>query len=1604
MSASLKRKEISPVLRLRDIFEGMGKSKESDNRDTGDQRMVFSGNPFSIRKFDGRNFAVWKSQIQAYLVVKDVWDAIDKDPPAGSHSGATVTRDYAEWAESNMIARSILLLSLEDSQATLVLGLDKAKDIWQRLESAYENVSQVNKLVLSKQFYDSKMYENERAIDYVSRMKKIADQLRESTPGFKETDLIMRIICGLSSRYQALVTHWLTNDQWQKMTLSTLIPHLIAHEQMTNKSKPYEKQKRTEECNAASTSRSATKSKKEEKKEENSTGGTKKYSSKKEWYADQTCHGCGKKGHFKRECPTQQQESLMATTQFSKDSGDWVVDSGASRHMAFDRRLFKTYTTLDPPERVKFGNQSTALGLGSGDVEIKIMNTAIILRDVLHVPNVGRNLLSVSAATRNGNQALFTSAGVEIVNKHGKSILRAERVGNLYKVLSEAELDNEDLVASVSKQDQALSVWHERLAHASIHTIVKMRDSVEGLIGVPSKVPAKGLGDEINCEPCVRAKHARSPNNWSSSRQRSSVPGEVLHFDICGPIGKGRNNEKYILLAKDEATDYRYVINMTDKSKAHDSMKQIVTWSRADTHKLPHIIVTDNGSEFTSGKSKEWFAKESIMHKTSAPYEPSQNGFIERENRTILEAARAMLYSAGLSEKFWPDAVLTSCYILNRVVNTRNAKMTPYERHFGAKPRVSHLRIFGCTAFVKFESKKRSGYQKKLEERSRKTYLIGYERDFTYKLWDSNEKKTILSRHCKFDESKLFSATKEEYQSLDEMLTDDEVVVQEQEKLQDQVTDYVADEDAPTKHEDAIKDENWLQAMKEEIDSLQRNDTYELVEQPVGIRPIQCRWIFKNKITTDGQRKYKARLVAKGYSQRFGIDFHETYSPVARLESIRMLLAISAKMKLKMIHFDVCTAFLYGKLDEELYMQQPPGFEKGNLVCKLKRSIYGLKQAGRKWNERFSAFLTENQLQATFADACVFTNAEKLCFVSVYVDDGLICYKDDSIATDLLTEMQKEFRITTVKPTKYVGFEIKQADANIFVTQIEYIESAARKFRIDEGKQVCTPLEANTRYDLLGVGGVESPLTKQPYREIIGTLMYLCNATRPDICYATCLLARFSAHPRECHWKAARRVLNYVYCTRQLGLCYSAGTLQAFSDSDYASCTTTRKSISGVMIKYAGAPILWRSKLQTSVAESTAEAELVAANLASRDALWARQLLKDLASPPDGPTPISVDNSAAIAMIKNDQSHSRIKHIDVRMLAIRERVREKHVLVQHVSTENQEADILTKALPKPRFESNRLAMGMVFITLLMAIIEPNQALKIRLPYVKGPRQGPFHALISITDPCREIVQRIQEMATQPVHSPTAAVANQTCFELYTKDVIGALRELKGCRIPTRRKRDLLSSVTLAAQVVIGATNFIKGLSTSSLPGSETETIRRLRQEVTYASADALIDPEAVTHENMVDIETHSPSAVYHLEESKRAALHMPIAMTITSHAMAEIMAGAANIRRMSTLCREGQLATYEVAELIEVDELSSVRSNDTELITMNVDIGLGQVDTTYYIYDAYDVDLKYAMDTAFMIMALFGIIVLHRLHRHLRPDNVKTNELLPVRSTRHYGL
>ena len=505
----------------------------------------------------------------------------------------------------------------------------------------------------------------------------------------------------------------------------------------------------------------------------------------------------------------------------------------------------------------------------------------------------------------------------------------------------------------------------------------------------------------------------------------------------------------------------------------------------------------------------------------------------------------------------------------------------------------------------------------------------------------------------------------------------------------------------PRSFKQAYNDSRWKKSMQEEYDSLMNNKTWTLVDLPKGRKIVKNKWVYKLK--SDG--RFKSRLVAKGFTQVAGVDFDETWSPVGRKARLKLLIWFVLNNNWSWKQMDVDTAFLNSKLEEEIYMQQPEGYDDGtSRVCQLLKSIYGLKQASRAWYDTLREFLESVGLQRSRVDPCIYFGHDLILFV--YVDDMIIAGASNEIVEDMSNKFKKRFKMKDLgTPRRIIGLDLVQTSQGILLSGVSMIEELLRNYEMSGSRHVSTPMDHNQSFLPNAESKADEELQTK-YASIMGSLLYIANSFRPDLSYAVSVLSQFTGNPSEDHLKGIKRVLRYLNGTRAFGLLIRKDDdelpmLKGFTDADFAACYS-RKSRTGYAFFVGSSILSWSSRKQSVIALSTCEAEYYALTEGGKEAMHLKKLFWEVNNqkplPDDQPVQsvkLFCDNQSTIFVSKNPAEHKMMKHVDLRHKWIQEKVENKEFEVEYVPTKDQTADIFTKALPRETFERLRSQCGMM---------------------------------------------------------------------------------------------------------------------------------------------------------------------------------------------------------------------------------------------------------------------------------------------------------------------
>ncbi|KAK2427210.1 putative mitochondrial protein [Trifolium repens] len=1308
----------------------------------------------AIPKFDGY-YEHWSMLMENLLRSKEYWNLIENGVVVAPANATPEQRRAADDSKlRDLKVKNYLFQAIDRSILETILTRDTSRDIWEAMRRKYQGSTKVKRAQLQslrREFEVLAMGEGESVNDYFARTLSIANKMTAQGERIEQVMVVEKILRSMPAKFNYVVCSIEESNDVTTLSIDELQSSLLVHEQRMKGQQEHSDEHALKVSHAGrgrgrSTSR-----------------GRGRGRQSKEFVE---CYKCHKLGHYKNECPDwegnanyveqeyEEEMLLMAHSDLNEDfvKEPWYLDSGCSNHMIGSKDcLFDFDETFR--ESVKLGNDSKMAVMGKGNVKLNVKGRIHVITDVYYLPGLRNNLLSIGQLQQKGLTIVFRNNMCQLFHDEKGLILNTEMTANRMYIVTASVIMPKCL--QVSKIDEA-RLWHQRYAHLSF----------KGLRVLNKKEMVKGLPVlnelEDKCEDCLSGKQHRETipkqANWRASQKL-----ELVHSDVCGPINPQSNGgNRYFITFTDDFSRKTWVYFLQDKACVFEIFKKFKTLVENESGCIMQCLRTDRGGEFTSTAFNDFCNVNGVKRQLTAAYTPQQNGVSERKNRTLLNMVRSMITARDVPKKFWPEAVKWAAYVMNRCPTFAVRDMTPEEAWSGRKPSVHHFRVFGCLAHVHVPDV----HRKKLDGKSIKCVLLGVsEESKAYKLYEPVGKRIIVSRDVIFEESKSWNWCKKGSNKAVEIISesdddnennvevgdndegnddhgndatsqhtnnssgnetdgaeDDALPARDRRPpayLRDYVTNLENNDDQvqnlaialfsssedPSTYEEAAKVDSWRKAMDSEIQSIEDNDTWELVNLPPGVKAIGVKWIFKTKYNEKGQiEKHKARLVAKGYSQKYGIDYSEVFAPVARWETIRSILSLAAYEGWCVFQLDVKSAFLHGELVENVYVEQPLGYKKGNdsQVYKLKKALYGLRQAPRAWYSKIEAYFLNEKFEKCFCEHTLFVKVDdkgKILIVSVYVDDLIYTGNDEHMMRNFKRSMREMFAMTDLGKMKYfLGIEVIQNKQGIFINQQKYGSEILQRFGMSDCNGVCSPIVPGCKLVKDEAG---KAIDATMYKQMIGCLMYML-ATRPDMAYSVCLTARYMERPTEMHVAAVKRILRYLKGTLDHGILYKPKTgdeliLEGWSDSDYAGDYDDRKSTSGYVFTINGVAVSWCSKKQPIVTLSTTEAEFVSAASCACQCIWLRNVLKHLHVKQAGCTFINCDNSSSIKLSKNPILHGRCKHIDVRYYFLRDLCKDGVIELKYCKTQDQIADIMTKALKIESFCKLREGMGVCSI-------------------------------------------------------------------------------------------------------------------------------------------------------------------------------------------------------------------------------------------------------------------------------------------------------------------
>ncbi|KAJ9558488.1 hypothetical protein OSB04_013102 [Centaurea solstitialis] len=926
----------------------------------------------------------------------------------------------------------------------------------------------------------------------------------------------------------------------------------------------------------------------------------------------------------------------------------WVIDTGSGNHICNHLQGFTRRKTLRKDRsNLRVGEGTPLIAEAMGSYSLSLPSGLVLeLDNCYYIPNMIKNVLSFDLLVDQGFYYKYSYKMLSVF-KDNIFYFKATPVNGLYTVNLQ---DNSSEIYHISKRSKDIEdqtyLWHCRLGHIN-------KKRVELLLkgGFLGNFDYKHFD---NCESCLSGKMTKQPFN--SENERATDLLEIIHTDVCGPFSHvARGGYRYFITFTDDFSRYGYVYLMRHKSETFEKFKEYQNEVQNLLDKRIKFLRSDRGGEYLSDEFDNHLMECGIVSQLTPPYTPQMNGVSERRNRTLLDMVRTMMCHSSLPVSFWGHALETAAHILNRA---------PTKSVYVKRPT-----------------------SEKLKPKSDKCFFVGYPKTTVgYYFYNPEENKVFVARNGKFLEEKFLSLENTR-KDVDLQIVDEENTTPVVEpEIQHNNVEPQSEPIEEVQTQDLRRSSR--EAMKAEMQSMYDNQVWELTDLPQHCKAVGRKWVFKKKTDMDGNvHTFKARLVAKGFTQTDGIDYDETFSPVAMLKSIRILMAIAAYFNYEIWQMDVKTAFLNGKLTEDVYMEQPEGFEdpkNPNKVCKLLKSIYGLKQASRSWNLHFDERIKEFGFAKSEFEPCVYTkfSGSIVTFLVLYVDDILLIGNDVPTLQSVKEWLSKCFQMKDLGEAAYIlGIKIYRNRSKRLIGLSQMLS-----------KTQC-PVSSEDQDRMKSV----------PYASAIGSIMYAMLCTRPDVAYSVSVTSRYQQNPGEPHWVAVKNILKYLRRTKEMFLVFGGTedeiSVAGYSDASFQTDRDDFRSQSGYVFTLNEGAISWKSSKQDTIADSTTEAEYIAACDAAKEAVWLRNFLSDLRVVASISRPIDIfcDNSGAVAQAKEPREHHKSRHVLRKYHLIREIIGRGDVRICKIPTEDNVADPLTKPLARAKHEAHANSIGMQYL-------------------------------------------------------------------------------------------------------------------------------------------------------------------------------------------------------------------------------------------------------------------------------------------------------------------
>ncbi|RDX74343.1 hypothetical protein CR513_45924, partial [Mucuna pruriens] len=776
------------------------------------------------------------------------------------------------------------------------------------------------------------MTDTKTITEYFARVMAVANKMRSNGENMPNSKVVEKILRTLTTRFTYVVVSIEESQDIEAMSIDELQSSLVVIEQKFKRVSRDDKQVLTLES-----SRGRGRGRGRGSYRGRGRGRGRQSFSK----ATMECFKC-----HNLELDEIEELLLMATVDTRANRNvTWFLDSGCSNHMCGDKGVFVKMVS-EAKHFVKCGNNSRMTVVGTGSVKLVFNDTAFLIQNVYYVPKLHKNLLSMGQLQEKGLSILIRNGKCNIYHLSKGLIAHTNMSTNHMFILF-----NESFIIPTPTKECLLTssdltyLWHQRFCHLSYKGLktLQTRKMVHGLLKLDSS--------SIVCGDYFTGKQHRNPIP-KASEWRASTILELIHANICGPIELISNSGK---------SCKGWVYFLSEKFEALECFKSYKKMVEKEVKAFIKYLQTDRGGEFNSLVFKLFCEENGIKRKLTTAYTPHQNGVAECKNRIVMNKVRCMLSIKGVPKSFWTEPVNWTFYLLNYCPTHIVKNITPKEAWSGIKPSIKHLRVWECLAHVHIPEAKReldwgSNYKEQIENELVWGDDENNENDEFHSDSENNEGSVVRNEAVSSQEHVIQGRERRKPTGIGDFVSGEGLSEEEEAKAY-MVQDVTGDD--PILFEEVVKHEKWRKAMDNEINSIEKNQTWELMDLPTGAKTTGVKWIYKTKLNELGEvDKYKARLVAKGYSQQHGIDFSEVFAHVARMDTVRLIVALAACKECDIFQLDVKSAFLHGELSENVYVEQPKGYvKKGkeHKVYKLHKALYGLRQAPRAWFNRIEA-------------------------------------------------------------------------------------------------------------------------------------------------------------------------------------------------------------------------------------------------------------------------------------------------------------------------------------------------------------------------------------------------------------------------------------------------------------------------------------------------------------------------------------------------------------------------------------------------------------------------------------------------------------------------